>query len=381
MEAEDTGAIKITCRYFDGYNPLPIEGTLIFEVSRVIIELDSRYSGPKLIELESLEQFTINNNEVVMALSKDIPNQINPVFKFDCGAELEVIKKRVSLQGKKITGQSFLLLKPVHKIVSLFVLIVISVFLFQLSLDHIHKIVSVDIDKNLGDKVEKSLLEEQTILPAESLTKFLNETAQQLKNINTANLVLKVAIIDDPEINAFALPNGSIYFYRGLLEKSESAEEVIGILAHEIAHVENRHSMRQLIKSLGTMSLISMIVGGGLEGAEFAEGLLEISGVFLALKYSREFECEADLLAVQKLKDKSISVAPFAEFFIKLDSDSVSGNLVESMPWLSTHPLNDSRVEYIQNEATSQININQIKEPMRDWENFLAENGIESEGL
>jgi len=378
LSDDENELIKIKCRYYDGFKPMPIEGFLIFEYSRVRIELDNDYNGPVSVPLGSLQQFTINNNEVTLGLSEGKPNQINPVFKFECFSELEILKKRISIHSRKIKGQSLLVLKPLHKIVSLLLLIIIFAFIFQSSLEHIHKIISPKIDIKIGNKIEKSLRKEYKILPAESLTMFLNNMVNKLKNKKLKDQVFKVSIIDDSGINAFALPNGSIYFYRGLLEKSESPEEVIGVLAHEISHVENRHAMRQLIKSLGTMSLISIMVGGGLEGAEFAEGLLEISGIILALKYSREFETEADKFAIEKLKRENISIIPFAKFFNKLNSNSFSGNLLESIEWLSTHPLNQTRVQFIENEAKNQIGINNLDESVSDWKNFLFKNGIKT---
>jgi predicted Zn-dependent protease len=75
--------------------------------------------------------------------------------------------------------------------------------------------------------------------------------------------LIKIHIVRKDEINAFAMPNGHLLVYTGLIEASENQEELSGVLCHEIAHIQLNHVMKKLIKEVGLSTLISMTSGGG----------------------------------------------------------------------------------------------------------------------
>ena len=151
---------------------------------------------------------------------------------------------------------------------------------------------------------------------------------------------IKVHILDKDEINAFALPNGHLVIYSGLILKADNQDELTGVVCHEIAHIEQNHVMKKLIKEIGLSVLISISTGGS--GTEVIK---ETVKMLSSSSFDRALEKEADLKAVEYLVNANVNPEPFANFLYKL-----SANEQESMKyltWISTHPDSKERAEYI----------------------------------
>lgn len=145
-------------------------------------------------------------------------------------------------------------------------------------------------------------------------------------------------IARDPSVNAFAMPGGFVVFNSGLLAYADSAEEVAGVLAHEIQHVERRHGLRGLIHAAGWRLTLSLLLGDnvGSMAAAWAASLGE-------LRFSRAQESEADLLGAQRLMDAGIDPRGMVTFFRKLASRE------SGVPtFLSSHPASEERFRRIE---------------------------------
>lgn len=138
-----------------------------------------------------------------------------------------------------------------------------------------------------------------------------------------------IILINDREINAFALPGGSIVVMRGLLEKAATPEELAGVIAHEAGHVQHRHAERSLLRQGGLNLFLTMMLGGDFFG--------QVSQQALVTKYSRDFEREADRFALDKLRQAAISPLGLADFYARIRRQSGSDRLPFNS-WLSTHP-------------------------------------------
>lgn len=152
-------------------------------------------------------------------------------------------------------------------------------------------------------------------------------------------------LADDPSLNAFALPGGHIVIHSGLLAAAERPEEVLGVVAHEIAHVTERHSLRQLIGSAGLWVLFQNLFGdfSGLAGT-VAEGGYRL----LSLSFSRDQERAADAAGVATLVAARIDPRGLGDFFdrIEKETEQPGGRQVEAaLAFLSTHPLTADRRE------------------------------------
>lgn len=152
----------------------------------------------------------------------------------------------------------------------------------------------------------------------------------------------EVKIIDQDVLNAFATPGGYIYVYTGLIKYLDKADDLAGVMGHEIAHASERHSSDQMKQQLGLQLLSQIILG---EASQTQLG--QMAKGFFSLKFSREDEAESDEHSVIYLEDTKYACNGAATFFEKLTESGQSSG----PEWLSTHPSPDSRVEDINTKA------------------------------
>jgi predicted Zn-dependent protease len=151
----------------------------------------------------------------------------------------------------------------------------------------------------------------------------------------------KIAIIEDDEVlNAFAAPGGFIYVYTGIIKYLDSEYQLAGVMGHEIAHADRRHSTDQLTKRYGVSILLQAALGQESALAQISEGLL-------ALSFSRKDESEADEYSVIYLCPTEYQADGAASFFEKI----TSGGGSQPPVFLSTHPDPENRVAEIRNKA------------------------------
>lgn len=151
---------------------------------------------------------------------------------------------------------------------------------------------------------------------------------------------IKIHILNKDDINAFALPNGHLIVYTGLILNTDNQEELSGVICHEIAHIQLNHVMKKLVKEVGLSILISMTTGKG-----GSETIKETAKMLSSSAFDRGLEKEADIKAVEYLIKAKINPEPFANFLYKL-SDKES-EVTKYLTWVSTHPDSKERAEYI----------------------------------
>jgi len=142
----------------------------------------------------------------------------------------------------------------------------------------------------------------------------------------------------DDTVNAFAMPGGIVVVHTGLLRQAADPGELAGVLAHEVQHVEQRHSLRQMISSLGWGALVGVTIG---DISAVAAMLAHQAGT---LYFSRDMEEEADRLGLLALQRAQIRPDGILRFFRKLndkDQAKVPG-------WISSHPQTAARAEQIE---------------------------------
>jgi beta-barrel assembly-enhancing protease len=152
------------------------------------------------------------------------------------------------------------------------------------------------------------------------VTEYINRIAQNLVRNSDAKIPFTVKVIDSDEINAFALPGGFFYVNSGLILAADAESELAGVMAHEMSHVIAHHAARQMTRSqyarLGTIPLIFV---GGMAGY----GAYEAASVAVPitfLKFSREFEAQADYLGVQYMYKAGYDPESFISFFEKIEA-------------------------------------------------------------
>jgi predicted Zn-dependent protease len=160
-------------------------------------------------------------------------------------------------------------------------------------------------------------------------------------------------VVNLREINAFALPGGPMFLHRGMLQAARTDDEVAGVMAHELSHVILRHGTLQAAKAqkfqLGALAgqVLGSIVGGK-KGAVIAQGSQIGLGTYF-MKYSREYEREADLLGAQIMARAGYNPRQMANMFRTIQQQGGGGG----PEWLSDHPDPGNRYAAINREAAS----------------------------
>ena len=153
----------------------------------------------------------------------------------------------------------------------------------------------------------------------------------------------QVRIIHNDEVlNAFAAPGGYLYFYTGLIKYLDNEAQLAGVMAHEIAHADKRHSTETMTKMYGFSTLLQIVLGQNPSALE--QILSELALGATNLKFSRNHEYEADEFAVRYLYDTTYDPKGVAGFFEKLMDEGQRPKIPE---FLSTHPDPGNRVEAI----------------------------------
>lgn len=222
-------------------------------------------------------------------------------------------------------------------------------------------------EEKLGDifweSIKNTEEENKNIHVRNSIKRIVHKICES-NNINKETI--KIHIVNKDEINAFVIPNGHLIVYSGLILNSENQEELIGVLCHEIAHIELNHVMKKLIKEIGLSVLLSMTTGnGGIEIINETVKMLSSSA------FDRRLEKEADIKAVDYLINAKVNPEPFANFLYRL---SIKENdITEYLTWVSTHPNSKERAEYIieysKHKSTNYKSILSVEE----WEKLKKE--------
>jgi predicted Zn-dependent protease len=184
------------------------------------------------------------------------------------------------------------------------------------------------------------------------LLSFLEARTTEMGKIShRSNLEYHIKILDSPVVNAFAVPGGYIYLTRGILAQLNNEAELIGIIGHEMGHINARHTASQQTKQqLGQIILMgTMIVSDRL--AHYAEYAMQ-GMQLLFLKFSRDDEREADRLGVRYSSLVGYDAHKMADFFQVLKKMSMAESVGGVPTFLSTHPDPGDRYNTVNQLAT-----------------------------
>jgi Zn-dependent protease with chaperone function len=113
--------------------------------------------------------------------------------------------------------------------------------------------------------------------------------------------------------NAFALPNGVIVMTDQLVQLAGNDQAILGVLAHELGHVQRRHMLRRLLQALGVGAVLNLWVG------DVSSVLAAVPTLFLERNYSRDFERESDQYAIEMMQVNNLPLSPLADLFVKMN--------------------------------------------------------------
>jgi beta-barrel assembly-enhancing protease len=195
-------------------------------------------------------------------------------------------------------------------------------------------------EKKLGDALWNAYSKNVTIINNRQLT----DSVERLKELLCIKSAIdpgsiQLYIVANEEVNAFAMPNSRLVLYTGLIKNCSNAEELCGVMSHEIAHIQKDHVMKKLAKEAG-VTILSTIADGPAAG-KVVRQLIEY---ITSTAYDRSLETEADMTGIRYLCNAGIDPGNLAAFFLRISKET---SLPEMLNWISTHPDSKDRAEAI----------------------------------
>jgi predicted Zn-dependent protease len=183
------------------------------------------------------------------------------------------------------------------------------------------------------------------------ITEYVNRIGQNLVRNSDAKVPFTIKVIDTDEINAFALPGGFFYVNSGLILAADNEAELAGVMAHEIGHVAACHVAREQTRGniVNLASIPLIFVPGGWAVYEGTQAALGIGVPLTFMKFSRNFEAEADFLGMEYMYKAGYDPQSFISFFEKIEAQEKKkpGTLAKAF---ASHPMTPDRVASAQNE-------------------------------
>jgi len=221
-------------------------------------------------------------------------------------------------------------LLPIFVIIALFVM-------RDRIIDAVISRIPTSVDAQIGDQMHQDLSASGKLIKDGPGVDALREVSRRFApHLPAQDFQFRFEVVNDASVNAYAAPGGLVVVHTGLLAKADSADQLAGVLGHEIVHVTRRHSLRQLIYKLGLSTAARWLLGVPDSAADTLAGAaVNLSG----LKFSRDQESDADAGGVDLLQKARLPAAGLHSFFRMLAENQ------EAVPAiLSTHPADADRM-------------------------------------
>ena len=208
---------------------------------------------------------------------------------------------------------------------------------------------SVDTEIKMGKMFAEEIEKSTKFITDPVVVEYVNRVGQNIVKNSDCKVPFTIKIIDSDEINAMALPGGFFYVNSGLILNADEEAELAGVMAHEIAHVCAHHAVREQTRmnyaQLGTIPLI--FIGGWTGYGIYEAASLAVPMTFL--KFSRDFEAQADYLGVQYMYRAGYDPQAFISFFEKVQAlEKRKPGMVAKA--FSDHPQTPDRIIHSQEE-------------------------------
>jgi predicted Zn-dependent protease len=205
--------------------------------------------------------------------------------------------------------------------------------------------VTIEEERALGAEVARQAEAQLPLLADAPTVTFVRELGAMLvQGADTSGRAYTFRVVDSDAANAFAVPGGFVFVNRGIIERADDVSELAGVMAHEIGHVVERHSVEQMSRARNANTLVGLVylLLGRTPGAG-EQVAMQVAGSAWLAKHSREAEREADRVGVAYMARAGIDPRGMPRFFEKLlEEERRSPGLV--LEWFSTHPLTADRV-------------------------------------
>lgn len=209
--------------------------------------------------------------------------------------------------------------------------------------------VSTQQEVQMGQQYAQQINAQLPIITDPEVSRYVNVLGDSIARLSDdRSLDWQFYIVDSKEVNAFAVPGGFIYVNRGLIERADNLSQLAGVLAHEIAHVTERHSIQQMQKAqTANVGVTLACVLTRVCGNQAAGALINIGGAAVFARFSREDEAEADAKAVRYVMRTGIDPRGIPQMFrTLLEERRRQPTGVDA--FFATHPLEEDRISATQ---------------------------------
>ena len=213
---------------------------------------------------------------------------------------------------------------------------------------------SLDKQVAMGQQYSQQIEHSAKLVSDPVVIEYVNRVGQNLVRNSDSKVPFTIKVIDTDEINAFALPGGFFYVNSGLILAADNEAELAGVMAHEIAHVAACHVAREQTRSniVNLASIPLIFVPGGWAVYEATQVAMGIGVPLTFMKFSRNFESEADFLGMEYMYKTGYDPQAFISFFEKIEAQEKKkpGTLAKAF---SSHPMTPDRVTHAQQEMAT----------------------------
>jgi predicted Zn-dependent protease len=205
--------------------------------------------------------------------------------------------------------------------------------------------ISTQEEVQMGASYAAEINRELRLVQDAELVRYINVLGDSIARIaDTRGLEWHFSIVDSKDVNAFAVPGGFIYLNRGLIERAQNLSQVAGVIGHEVGHVTQRHSVKQMQKAQGAnIGILGICIFTNMCASETGQSMVGIGAQAAMASFSRADEDEADAVGVRYMVRAGIDPTGIPEMFqILLDERQGRPDALDN--WFRTHPLEESRI-------------------------------------
>ncbi len=307
-----------------------------------IFDLES--SKKKVLLYEDIKQFEDQKTQYIIYIGNSAPYQTITIK--DPEARVLFDRYTTHLSNVNDTHRKIERIGPIAYIAGLAAVTALLALFYVVIIPAAKKgIVSsipISYEIELGQNSAKSIIEIQNF--DSSKTILLNQFLAEL-NIDS-DYPLHINYLHEKTVNAYALPGGEIFVYRGIIDKMDGYEELVALIGHETGHVANRHGLKRQIDALSSFIVIQLLTGGS---DEFFQSILTNASNLRQLSYSREAEREADIYGFKTMKTTKTNPKGMVNLFEKLKGDHEHNQKL--LDFISTHPNIDERIASAEQES------------------------------
>ncbi len=214
--------------------------------------------------------------------------------------------------------------------------------------------VSTQEEVAMGTEYAQQINSQLPIVSDPEINRYINVLGDSIARLTGRNdLDWRFYIVDAREVNAFAVPGGFIYVNRGLIERTETMDELAGVLGHEVGHVVKRHSVKQMQKGQkANIGVTLACILTSICNSDVAQTAINVAGGAVFAKFSRTDEIEADVEGFNNVVKARINPTGMVTMFQRLMEERRRRPAgVET--WFATHPLEEDRISNIQARINS----------------------------